>query len=195
MREQQRLTRPMWIRVKGEHHRGMLVEGVVSREIPGGYLVRLGRGRRLVFGFLSQSQLEQEARGAGATLATLAEGEILNAYVEDYDDSRMQILLSLRQAEPGEVVRFVESTALGTKLVGRVVDHGAAGVFVRLENGFDALLPKSEIPQVDQQPLEEILRLGDLVAGGFGASGWTCFRLLPGQRAQSLPSATRCRAI
>lgn len=165
MREQRQLTQPMWLRVKGEHHRGMLVEGLVYREVRGGYLVRMGRGRRLVFGFLSLGELQQQAHATGETLTTLKVGDSLSAYVDNYDDSRMQLQLTLRQAGPREIVHYVESTALGTELLGRVVRHGSVGVFVRLANGFDALLPMSEIPQVGDQPVEEILRLGDQVAG------------------------------
>lgn len=165
MHDQRRLTRPIWNRVKGEHERGTPVEGVVLRQLAGGYLIRIGRSRqRMVMGFLERDEARQRGLAARQAIAPLREGDLISAYVEDYDDAHMWLKLSLRQLSHDTLVRFVESVLLGEKVVGRVVNLASAGAFVRLENGFDALLPTAEIPRAEQQPLEDVLHVGDLVA-------------------------------
>ena len=163
--EQRNLNTPQWNRIKGTHHRGMRIEGRVWRKLAGGYLVQAGRGRRLVLGFLSDAELQQACLVAGVESPKYQEGDIVYAFVQDYDDKHSRLVLSPREVDRHTVTRFLESVKTDDKLIGRVIDHATAGVFIRLDNGFDALLPRSEIPDLANRSIEDVLRLGDQVAG------------------------------
>lgn len=167
LREQRRLNNAKWNRIKGSHHRGMRLEAVVARKITGGYLVDTGRGRHLATGFLRDREIRAHATAnANATdRAEFAVGDLITVFVQDYDDDNLRLLLSLEDVDRAVATQFLQRIELGAEVVGRVVDHGSAGVYVRLPNGFEALIPYSEVPQVENCQTEDVLHLGDEVIG------------------------------
>jgi signal transduction histidine kinase/response regulator of citrate/malate metabolism/predicted RNA-binding protein with RPS1 domain len=164
MQLDRKLDRPAWNRVKATHNRGVRVEGVVWKEIGVGHLIRIGRSHRLVLGLLSKSEVRKERLAADPTTLDLRLGQTVTAYVKDYDNEHMRLVLSFRKERCEADEDFMESISVGDKLVGRVVDHASAGVFVRLESGFDALLPETQVPLVGGRAIDDLLQLGDQVA-------------------------------
>ena len=165
MYHQRSLTKPRWDKIKGTHERGTRIEGRVRENRTEGYIIQTGRGRHLVFGFLSKTNLLQEQLNNDSLKPEYQEGDLISAFVQDYDDERMQLVLSCQEIDHTAIKHFLESVAIGDELIGRVVDHSSAGVFVRLDNGFDALLPKQEVPGLEDCAINDVLRLGDQVIG------------------------------
>jgi signal transduction histidine kinase/predicted RNA-binding protein with RPS1 domain len=157
-----RLSKPKWDRIKGTHNPGMAVACTVVVRQPGGCIVKVGR-KRLVYGYLREQDFERLELAEGKAASELSENDSFTAYVDGYDNDSMRLSLTAVPHNHAEIRAYLEAIEIGATVQGRVVDHGPPGVFVRLENDFDALLPTREVLRVEERSVEDILRVNDNV--------------------------------
>jgi signal transduction histidine kinase/DNA-binding response OmpR family regulator len=143
----------------------MPVAGIVSRVHASGYLVTIDQHRHLVTGFLPHIELERQCAADGQDPKELNVGQCVSAYVKDYQDEQFRLLLTFDTVDREEQTRFLNQVALGEQVIGTVINHGPPGVFVRLDSGFEALIPTWQVPGAGQSPTEDLLRLDDKVIG------------------------------
>lgn len=95
-------------------------------------------------------------------------GDVVSVVVKEVDPIKRRISLSLKDAEGDPWMEAAAKFAPGTQVTGVVEKRETFGIFVTLEPGITALLPKSRMAAaVDPKQFDKLQR-GDRDAGGRG---------------------------
>ncbi len=146
---------------------GVPVEGHVTQEIKGGYEVMIGSTRA----FCPYSQMGYRERKEAAEYV----GKHLTFRIQEYKNEGRNIVLSNRailaeQAEEKKAA-LAQKLQLGSVVKGTVSRIESYGAFVNIE-GFEALLPVSEISHVRVNDVHDVLKIGQEVEAKIIRADW-----------------------
>lgn len=134
---------------------GIPVEGLVEREIKGGYDIKLGETRA----FCPYSQMGQRRGEKPETYV----GKHLTFKIQEYRDNGRSILVSnraiLEEAQRGKVEELKKTLQEHMVLRGPITSIQDFGAFVDL-GGVQALLPISEISRESVQDIHALFQVG-----------------------------------
>lgn len=148
-----------WAEVAANLVAGEKATGKVVRLADFGAFVELLPG---VDGLIHVSELSYTKRVAKPS-DMLTVGDELTVVVKEVDTLKRRISLSLKDAEGDPWAEVAAKYAPGTQVTGVVEKRETFGIFVTLEPGITALLPKSRMAAaVDPKPLDA-LKKGDSV--------------------------------
>ncbi|MCQ2613034.1 MAG: S1 RNA-binding domain-containing protein [Treponemataceae bacterium] len=146
---------------------GIPVEGHVEKEIKGGYEVKIGSARA----FCPYSQMGGRRRDENDVVI----GKHLSFLIQEYKEDGRNILVSNRailEAEhKAEIEKLRKTLTEGTVVKGTVQSLQSYGAFVDI-NGFQALLPVSEIRLSRVENIEEVLSVGQEVTAKVIRTDW-----------------------
>jgi len=149
------------LRVIGEAFRKAVpVEGQVKGECKGGFHVE-GMGKRA---FCPISQIDSKyVENPDAYL-----GETYPFLITQFDEDDRNIVVSRRELLKKEQEKsrkeFFEGIAIDMQLEGRVIKLMPYGAFVEIMPGIEGMIHVSEVSWSRTERLEEILKVGDIVA-------------------------------
>ena len=163
-----------WHRIKANHPRGTVLEGLKKRQIGSGLLVNFGK----YSGLIRQHELDWAKRNYPALFAE--DDPFITAEVIGYDDDLWQLKLGLEALVQQEIIEKLKCLAPNHVVVGRVtgfVDEyitrnsgekrTTPGVFLELGEGLTGFLPRREIPLPQKSGamgrMDEVLFLDDYV--------------------------------
>lgn len=146
---------------------GVPVEGHVTQEIKGGFEVMVGSTRA----FCPYSQMGYRERKEAAEYV----GKHLTFKIQEYKNEGKNIVLSNRailaaEAEEKKAV-LAQKLQLGSVVKGTVSRIESYGAFVNIE-GFEALLPVSEISHVRVNDVHDVLKIGQEVEAKIIRADW-----------------------
>jgi len=148
-----------WDGIAGKLKEGEKVTGKVARLADFGAFVELFPG---VDGLIHLSEMSYKKRIAKAS-EVVSVGDAVSVVIKEIDPAKRRISLSLKDAEGDPWLEAAAKYAPGTQVTGTVEKRETFGIFVTLEPGIPALLPKSRMAAaVDPKPLEA-LKKGDSV--------------------------------
>ena len=143
------------------------VEGHVEKEIKGGFEVTIGTARA----FCPYSQMGYKNKAEPATYV----GKHLTFRITEYKQEGRNILVSNRaicEAEENEkLVKLEQSLTVGMTVKGTVKTLQKYGAFVDV-NGFQALLPVSEISHVRVNDINTALKVGQEIEAQIIKTDW-----------------------
>jgi len=146
---------------------GIPVEGHVEKEIKGGYEVLIGSSRA----FCPYSQMGYRQREEPAFFV----GKHLTFRIQEYKNSGRDLLVSNRaiiEAEHEKQVENLEQTLkVGTVVSGTVKSLQDYGAFIDI-NGFQALLPISEIGLERVSDISSVLHVGQEIKAQIIKTDW-----------------------
>ena len=146
---------------------GVPVEGHVSREIKGGFEVMVGQARA----FCPYSQMGYRERKEPAEYV----GKHLTFKIQEYKNEGRNIVLSnraiLADQAAEQKARLAEKFQLGSIVKGSVSRIESYGAFVNVE-GFEALLPISEISHVRVKDVHDVLKVGQEIEAKIIRADW-----------------------
>ena len=126
-----------WKNIKQAHQEKHAVEGIVEKQVKGGFDVNLGAGMH-AFLPVSQSDIQKVDKPEKIL------NKKINVYVERlYSDGKINIVVNRRKCMEEELERkrnnFFENTPIGSDVTGVVKSFTSFGAFIDL-GGFDGLL-------------------------------------------------------
>ena len=126
-----------WKNLRQAHQEKRAVEGIVEKQVKGGFDVNLGAG---VHAFLPVSQADTQKVDKPEKILNMK----IRAYVERlYSDGKINIVVNRRKCMEEELERkrndFFENTPIGSDITGIVKSFTSFGAFIDL-GGFDGLL-------------------------------------------------------
>lgn len=140
-------------------HNRIPVEGMVEKEIKGGYEVRIGDTRA----FCPFSQMGARNPGSRNAEAPVYVGKKLTFKIQEYKDGGKSILVSNRaveeEARQARIEELKASLSEGMTVKGTIASIQDYGAFVEL-GGVQALLPISEIGRTRVQDIRSTLAVG-----------------------------------
>ena len=143
------------------------VEGHVTKEIKGGFEVMVGNLRA----FCPYSQMGYKEKKEPAEYV----GSHLTFKIAEYKNDGKNIVLSnraiLEDAAAQKLQHLASEITVGQTVTGKVTRIQSYGAFVNL-NGFEALLPVSEISRVRVSNVEDVLHVGDEVTAKVIKTDW-----------------------
>ena len=146
---------------------GAPVEGHVTKEIKGGYEVMVGTTRA----FCPYSQMGYREKKESAEYV----GQHLTFKISEYKNDGKNIVLSnraiLEDAAAQKKERLASEISVGMTVTGEVSRIESYGAFVNI-NGFEALLPISEISRVRVTNVEDVLKVGERVTAKVIKTDW-----------------------
>ncbi|MBR6296394.1 MAG: S1 RNA-binding domain-containing protein [Treponema sp.] len=146
---------------------GIPVEGHVTQEIKGGFEVMIGSTRA----FCPYSQMGFKQRKEPAEYV----GQHLTFRIQEYKNEGRNIVVSNRMILEEEAAQQKEKLAseltLGSVVKGTVMSLESYGAFVNV-NGFQALLPISEISHVRVSKVEDVLKVGQEIEAKIIKADW-----------------------
>ncbi|MBP5156895.1 MAG: S1 RNA-binding domain-containing protein [Treponema sp.] len=147
---------------------GVPVEGHVTQEIKGGFEVMVGSTRA----FCPYSQMGYRERKEPAEYV----GKHLTFKIQEYKNEGKNIVLSNRVILAAEAeekkAALAQKLQLGSIVKGTVSRIESYGAFVNIE-GFEALLPVSEISHVHVNDVHDVLKIGQEVEAKIIRADWT----------------------
>ena len=147
---------------------GVPVEGHVTQEIKGGFEVMVGSTRA----FCPYSQMGYREREEPAEYV----GKHLTFKIQEYKNEGKNIVLSNRVILAAEAeekkAALAQKLQLGSIVKGTVSRIESYGAFVNIE-GFEALLPVSEISHVHVNDVHDVLKIGQEVEAKIIRADWT----------------------
>lgn len=146
---------------------GIPVEGHVTQEIKGGFEVMIGSTRA----FCPYSQMGFKQRKEPAEYV----GQHLTFRIQEFKNEGRNIVVSNRMILEEEAAQQKEKLAseltLGSVVKGTVMSLESYGAFVNV-NGFQALLPISEISHVRVNKVEDVLKVGQEIEAKIIKADW-----------------------
>lgn len=146
---------------------GIPVEGCVEKEIKGGYEIKIGASR----GFCPYSQMGFRQKENPDNLV----GRTLTFRIQEYKENGRNILLSnravLEDEYKSQVAALRHKLQEGMTVTGTVVSIQNYGAFVDID-GFQALLPVSELTRGRVKDINEILEVGQTVTAQIIKADW-----------------------
>ena len=146
---------------------GLPVEGAVEKEIKGGFEVKIGGTRA----FCPYSQMGFRDRAEPATYV----GKHLTFLITEYKNDGKDVIVSnrkvLEQAEQNKIASLSETLVEGAKVTGTVKSLQSYGAFIDIE-GFQALLPISEISHERVKDVADVLSVGEQIEAVVIKADW-----------------------
>lgn len=146
---------------------GIPVEGKVEKEIKGGYEVKIGNIRA----FCPFSQMGGRRKDENETY----EGKTLTFKITEYKNDGKNVLVSNRAVLEAERLSLLEALKLklkeGMTVRGKVISLQPFGAFVDLQ-GFQALLPVSEISRGRVNNVADVLQVGEEITASIIKTDW-----------------------
>ena len=153
--------------IENAYKNGIPVEGKVEKEIKGGYEVKIGNIRA----FCPFSQMGGKRKEENETF----EGRVLTFKITEYKNDGKNVLVSNRAVLEAE--RLSKLDALKSKLTvgmtvrGTVLSLQSFGAFVDVQ-GFQALLPVSEISRSRVNNPADVLTVGEEITASIIKTDW-----------------------
>ena len=153
--------------IENAYKNGIPVEGKVEKEIKGGYEVKIGNTRA----FCPFSQMGGRRKEENETF----EGRVLTFKITEYINDGRNVLVSNRAVLEAE--RLSKLDALKSKLVtgmtvkGTVLSIQSFGAFIDVQ-GFQALLPISEISRSRISNAADVLTVGEEITASIIKTDW-----------------------
>lgn len=146
---------------------GIPVEGHVTKEIKGGFEVLIGTTRA----FCPYSQMGyRQKKEAGEYV-----GQHLTFKISEYKNEGKNIVLSnralLEEQAQAELNALSENIKVGDTVKGTVISIESYGAFINL-NGFQALLPISEVSRTRISNLNDVLSVGQEITAKVISADW-----------------------
>ena len=148
-----------WLSVADRFKEGDVVEGKVSRCAPFGAFVEIEPG---IEGLVHISEMSYRKRIIKAE-DVVSPGDSIQVLIKEIDSSRQRISLSMRDVEGDPWAGIARKYRTGQAVEGTVEKHENFGIFVSLEPGISALLPKSRIRESANPGRIEKSRPGDTI--------------------------------
>jgi small subunit ribosomal protein S1 len=148
-----------WLSVTDRFKEGDVVEGKVSRCAPFGAFVEIEPG---VEGLVHISEMSYRKRVLKAE-DVVSPGDLIQVLIKEIDSSRQRISLSMRDVEGDPWAGIARKYRTGQAVEATVEKHENFGIFVSLEPGISALLPKSRIRESASPGRIEKTRPGDTI--------------------------------
>ncbi len=148
-----------WLSVTDRFKEGDMVEGKVSRCAPFGAFVEIADG---IEGLVHISEMSYRKRILKAE-DVVAPGDLIQVMIKEIDPARQRISLSMKDVEGDPWAGIERKYRVGQAVEGTVEKHENFGIFVSLEPGISALLPKSRIRESASPGRIEKSRPGDAV--------------------------------
>lgn len=146
---------------------GIPVEGVVEKEIKGGYEVKIGGVRA----FCPFSQMAGKKRDSDEDFT----GRHMTFKIQEYKNDGRNVVVSSRaimeEARTAQLASLENSIKEGSTVEGTVVSLHNYGAFVDL-GGFQALLPVSEISYERVNDISKVLSVGQKVKASVIKTDW-----------------------
>jgi len=136
---------------------GQHIEGTVTRIAEFGAFVDLGG----VDGLIHITELSWER--VRKVTDKLKIGDVVNAFVKDFDPEKGKISLSLKDAKDNPWYGIFEKYPIGEIVQGTVVRFAQFGAFVHLEDGIDGLIHISQIADRRIEKPADELQIGQVV--------------------------------
>lgn len=154
------------------YHSKIPVEGLVEKEIKGGYDIRIGDSRA----FCPYSQMGQRRAEDSAECI----GKRLSFKILEYKENGRNILVSNRaiheEAHQEKVKKLKESLKEGMVVTGVITSIQDFGAFVDLD-GVQALLPISEIGRTRVEDIKAVLSVGQEIKAAILKIDWKSERI------------------
>lgn len=158
--------------IENAYHNRIPVEGVVEKEIKGGYEIKLGGAR--AFCPYSQMGLKKSENAAEQI------GKKLSFRITEYKNGGRNILVSQRalmeEARSDQIEKLKGTLAKGQKVTGTIVSIQEYGAFVDI-GGFQALLPVSEIGRSRVEDINAVLTVGQEIEAEILKIDWKTERI------------------
>jgi len=148
-----------WETVKDRFKEGDVVEGKVTRCAPFGAFVEIEAG---IEGLVHISEMSYRKRILKAE-DVVSPGDLIQVMLKEIDQPRQRISLSMREVEGDPWAGIARKYRAGQAVEGIVEKHENFGVFISLEPGISALLPKSRIRESASPGRIEKARPGDTI--------------------------------
>lgn len=148
-----------WLTVTDRFKEGDTVEGKVSRCAPFGAFVEIEAG---IEGLVHISEMSYRKRVMKCE-DVVSPGDIIQVMIKEIDPSRQRISLSMRDVEGDPWAGIARKYRSGQAVEGIVEKHENFGIFVSLEPGVSALLPKSRIRESANPGRIEKARPGEMI--------------------------------
>ena len=148
-----------WDTVTERFKEGDVAEGKVTRCAQFGAFVEIEPG---IEGLVHISEMSYRKRILKSE-DVVAPGDIIQVTIKEIDKSRKRISLSMRDVEGDPWAVVGQKFQAGQAVEGVVEKHEKFGIFVSLEPGISALLPKSRIRESAKPGNIEKLRPGDAI--------------------------------
>ena len=146
---------------------GIPVEGHVEKEIKGGYEVKINGARA----FCPYSQMGYKQKAEPAEYV----GQKLTFKIMEYKNDGKDILVSNRaigeEKENERLAKLADSIKVGDVVKGTIASLQSYGAFVDL-NGFQALIPISEMSFKRIKDASEVVAVGDVVEAKVIKADW-----------------------
>ncbi|MCR5217472.1 S1 RNA-binding domain-containing protein [Treponema sp.] len=153
--------------LENAYKNGIPVEGSVSQEIKGGFEVMIGNTRA----FCPYSQMGYRQRKEPAEYV----GTHQTFKITEYKNEGKNIIVSnrvlLEEEAAAELNKLAETIQVGAIVKGKVKSIESYGAFIDL-NGFQALLPVSEISHVRVSDVASVLKVGQEVEAKVIKTDW-----------------------
>ncbi len=147
---------------------GIPVEGHVTQEIKGGFEVMIGSSRA----FCPFSQMGYKQKKESAEYV----GKHMTFIIQEYKNDGRNIVVSNRVIQEREAEeaknKLAQELTVGSIVKGSVVSLENYGAFVNV-NGFQALLPISEISHVRVNNVSDVLEVGQEIEAKIISTDWS----------------------
>jgi small subunit ribosomal protein S1 len=154
------LTPYPWEDIERKYPTGKRIRGKVVSITDYGAFVELERG---VEGLIHISEMSW-TRHIKHPSKVVAIGDIVDAVVLSVDKENEKISLGIKQIEPDPWESIEQRYPIGSKVVGKVRNLTAFGVFIELEEGIDGLIHISDLSWTKRiQHPSEIVRKGERI--------------------------------
>lgn len=135
-----------------------ILEGMVKKEVKGGYLVEF---EGVLTGYLPFSELTRKR--VSSYEGFLTEGENIKVKVIQWNPQTKKLRVSLKALEPDPWEEASFKYAVDQRVRGRVIKVANFGAFIEIEPGLEGLLPASEISWKRGLKPKDVLSEGDIV--------------------------------
>ncbi len=149
-----------WLSVTDRLSVGDVVEGKVSRCASFGAFVEIEPG---IEGLVHISEMSYRKRIMKAE-DVVSPGDTVQVMIKEMDPSKQRISLSMREVEGDPWAGISGRYRPGQAVTGTVLKHENFGIFVSLEPGVSALLPKSKIRESSDANRIEKAKPGDTIS-------------------------------
>ncbi len=153
--------------LENAYKNGIPVEGHVTKEIKGGFEVMIGNTRA----FCPYSQMGYRQKKEPAEYI----GQHLTFKISEYKNEGKNIIVSnrvlLEEQAQAELDSLAESIKVGDTVTGTVKSIESYGAFIDL-NGFQALLPISEVSRTRVSNLNDVLKVGQTITAKVINADW-----------------------
>ena len=153
--------------LENAYKNGIPVDGFVEKEIKGGYEVKIGSSRA----FCPYSQMGFRQKDSAEKFI----GKTLTFRIQEFKENGKNILVSnraiLEDEHKSQLEVLQNKLKVGMKVTGTIISIQNYGAFVDI-NGFQALLPVSEVARNRIDDLSEVLTVGQTVTVEIIRTDW-----------------------